>query len=125
MKTVAKTESDEDEEEGKKDSAIKGSITDEIASEIFDKLTKLQGKKTYYAKKKTGQMTKPTFFSGRSKSTAEGRASLHRNSTRMTGSRSLGSSQEEMILSASTSSTKTRSQPYKRVTGSKEKTRSS
>jgi hypothetical protein len=51
LKTVAKTESDEDEEEGKKHSAIKGSITDEIASEIFDKLTKLQGKKTYYAKK--------------------------------------------------------------------------
>lgn len=29
----------------------KSAITDELASEIFDKLTKMQGKKTYYAKK--------------------------------------------------------------------------
>ena len=31
--------------------ASKQCINDESASEIFDKLTKLQGKKTYYAKK--------------------------------------------------------------------------
>jgi hypothetical protein len=29
----------------------KDAISDKAASEIFDKLTKLQGKKTYYAKK--------------------------------------------------------------------------
>jgi hypothetical protein len=45
----AKDESDE--EDNKKESNAKGSITDDAASEIFDKLTKLQGKKTYYAKK--------------------------------------------------------------------------
>lgn len=31
--------------------AGKDSISDKVASEIFDKLTKQQGKKTYYAKK--------------------------------------------------------------------------
>lgn len=41
----------EDEEESKKESVAKGSITDEVASDIFVKLEKLQGKKTYYAKK--------------------------------------------------------------------------
>ena len=35
----------------KKESPAKSSITDEAAAEIFDKLQKLQGKKTYYAKK--------------------------------------------------------------------------
>jgi hypothetical protein len=35
-----KAESDEDDD-GKKDAVAKGSITDEVASEIFDKLTKL------------------------------------------------------------------------------------
>lgn len=40
----------DDEEESKSPSKL-SSITDEVASEIFDKLTKLQGKKTYYAKK--------------------------------------------------------------------------
>jgi hypothetical protein len=75
--------------------------------------------------KRIGLMMKLIYFSGPSKSTAEARASLHRSWTRMTGSKSLGSSQEEMIHSASTSSTKIRSQPYRRVTGSKEKTKSS
>jgi hypothetical protein len=34
-----------------KSAISKEPITDEIASEIFDKLSKQQGKKTYYAKK--------------------------------------------------------------------------
>ena len=38
-------------EGGSRGHAPKATITDEAASEIFDKLTKLQGKKTYYAKK--------------------------------------------------------------------------
>jgi hypothetical protein len=37
--TIEKDESEE--EDVKKESPIKGSITDEVASEIFDKLTKL------------------------------------------------------------------------------------
>ena len=35
----------------RRSSALKSTITDEAASEIFDKLTQMQGKKTYYAKK--------------------------------------------------------------------------
>lgn len=44
---------DEDgKDEGTQDSSkVLPAITDEIASEIFDKLSKMQGKKTYYAKK--------------------------------------------------------------------------
>jgi hypothetical protein len=39
-------------DEGTQDSSkTLPAITDEIASEIFDKLSKMQGKKTYYAKK--------------------------------------------------------------------------
>ena len=37
--------------ESQNKTSIKEPITDELASEIFEKLTKQQGKKTYYAKK--------------------------------------------------------------------------
>ena len=65
-----------------------------------------------------------TFCSGPSRNTAAARASLLRSWTRMTGSRLLASSPAETIPSASTSSTKIRSQLSRKVTGSKERTRS-
>lgn len=61
MQDSIRTGEDDYEEDKHDDNAEEGSskaidaskqcIGDENASEIFDKLTKLQGKKTYYAKK--------------------------------------------------------------------------
>ena len=47
----AKVGDDTDDTAGERGISIKNAITDEVASEIFDKLTQMQGKKTYYAKK--------------------------------------------------------------------------
>lgn len=73
--------------------------------------------------RKTGQMKRQNYFSGLFKSTVKVRDSLLKNLIRMTGYKLLGSFPAEMTHSVSISSTRIRNQPFKRATGSKEKTR--
>jgi hypothetical protein len=75
--------------------------------------------------KRIGPMTRQTCYSGPYRSIVGVRASPLRSSTRTTGSKLLVSSPVETIRNVSISSTKTRNPPSKKVTGSKERTRSS
>ena len=74
--------------------------------------------------KRTGLTMRRNFYSGPSRNIAEVKESLLKSSTRMTGSRSLASSRAVTTRSASTSSTKIRNLPSRRVIGWSVKMRS-
>ena len=69
-------------------------------------------------------MTKPDFYNGQLKNTAEEKTSLLRNQGKMIGYKSQDLYLVGMIRNVSINLTKIRNQQYRRVTGSKEKMRS-
>ena len=71
--------------------------------------------------KRTGQMTKPNYFSGPFSSTAKERESHHKSWIRTIGLRLLISFQAVMTHSVSTNSTRTRNLQSKSAIGSRER----
>jgi len=75
--------------------------------------------------RRTGQKKKPSCCCGQSRSTAGARTSLPRSWARMIGSKLLVLFLAGMTHSASISSIKIKSLPFRKATGSKEKTKNS